>query len=298
MTIYAWIWQDSVGALPAGVVPLVRAANGNVTTAPNGVDFAKIYQAWSSKYGVNIPAWTYIYPGDSGSNCATALYRSTPSADFYVADIEDSGVSAQLCLDFYSNLKRLSGKPIYLSSYGLLSQVQQRGIRTDIWDGYLPQTYYPYQETGLSDWLKLGRRVIATVSPADNQGWATVARQTADYSVWRYGVVDLNKIVATVPSRSTPKGPVVEKLGGVSVGGVASVSDGTSVTVFTIGADNTVWAKTWNGTSWLDWTQVSTSTVRGLSATLRGKVYDLFLSDLQSAEIFHLYSTDAGKTWV
>lgn len=193
--LLVWVWQEPPQKLPAGCVPLVRAANGRSTTDPQGFDFRDNYAQWAKLYP-EAPAWTYCYAGDDGPADAAALLRAAPAASAHVADIEQAWLASE-AVEF---VRRIPGA--WISTWGELSQVRANGVPLGPFARVMPQVYFPYQlaPSAVSAWVAWQaqspgtRQVAPTLSPTDAPGqWADAARGFArrswGISLWRLGIL-------------------------------------------------------------------------------------------------------------
>lgn len=198
MDDYVFVWEDKPGDT-AGLVPLVRAANGEGLTNPQGFNYRVNYNRWSYDTSANIPAWTYFYPGNDGPQVARYLIGAAPAARFYVIDIEDpnvDGAQVALCV---AELRRHA--PVYLSTWGQVKQATDRGIPFSNrgFDGVMPQSYFDYQLPDIGAWSTYFELVLPTFSPADTTHWINHVGNHP-VSLWRYGVIDIAAVAAQIHS--------------------------------------------------------------------------------------------------
>jgi len=196
-----WVWQDPPPAtFPPGLGGvLVRAANGAGVTG-SGTDYARLYAAWSHRFGARVLPWTWVGPpaSSNGAACAEAAHRGAFGAPLYVADVEGS-LPATEARAFAARLRQLEpGCLVGFSSYPTRAQATSHGVP---WDALVetcdigfPQVYYPAQRAQLGQVIAdhRGRPVHVAVSPANDAGWAEAAARglagLAGASVWRYGL--------------------------------------------------------------------------------------------------------------
>lgn len=199
MDDYVFVWRDAPAAT-GGFTPLVRAANGTGTFASDGHDYEQTYAQWINDRKVALPAWTYMYPGNSGAAVAAALLGSAPKAPYYVIDIEETGVSLAQVSQCVVALR--GHAPVYLSTWGNIDQADQHAIpyANAGFNGVMPQTYYDYQRGGIKDWEAKFPEVYPTFAPADDTAWATLVTQNP-CGIWRFGIVDIDACTAAVHSR-------------------------------------------------------------------------------------------------
>lgn len=211
----AWVWHHTPpAAWPAGLDGvLVRAANGAGVTG-SGVDYARLYAAWSHRFGTRVLPWTWVGPpvSSDGTACAEAAHRAAPGAPLYVADIEQTLDPSQVRA-FCARLRQLEpGAVLGFSSYPTRAQATAHGVPWDAcaeaFDMGLPQVYFPEQRGRLDQVVSdhRGRPVHVAVSPADDAGWAGAAArglaELAGASVWRYGLAGFGgwcRTLATLP---------------------------------------------------------------------------------------------------
>ena len=189
MSDYVFVWEDRPGNTH-GFVPVVRAANGERVVNNAGTNYAANHAAWVKAAGHPLPAWTYLYPGDDGAQAGAVLAHAAPHAPFYVLDIEDPGIGAGTVEAFCGALPHAA--PLYLSTYGLISQCQSRDIPYGARgiDGIWPQSYFENQCPGIVAWRSAHFTTWPTFSPSDFAGWAKYVDHSP-FAIWRYGITDL-----------------------------------------------------------------------------------------------------------
>lgn len=200
ITDYIYVWRSKPGAV-YGLVPMVRAANGQSESASDGFNFAHNYTAWCDHLNAHLPAWTYFYAGDKGAKVADELMLAAPHAPFYLLDIEDPGVKAAEVAACYVALRRRA--PVWLSTWGELSQATSRHVPVSAahWDVITPQQYYPYQQAVQVAYQKYCTRVVPSIAPADNGNWRTIAKR-GPVAVWSYNTVNVEKMAAALAALS------------------------------------------------------------------------------------------------
>lgn len=196
MADYVFIWEDAPGNTH-GFVPVVRAANGATVTNPAGYDYRSNYAAWVKAMGEALPAWDYLYPGTDGATAGKVLAAAAPHAPFYVIDVEDQGVTQAALEALIAQLP--ADRPVYLSTYGLMSQCDSRGIPYQArgLDGIWPQVYFSSQMAGIAQWRGKHYTAWPTFSPADCPTW-TDDVDAGPCAMWRYGVLDLAAAAAAL----------------------------------------------------------------------------------------------------
>lgn len=212
MDDYVFVWRDGPGNT-AGLTPLMRAANGDVVTSPDGFRYDRNYAAWCRTVGRPLPAWTYFYPGGDGVVSAVTLLNAAPKAPYYVVDIEDENVSRRAVATLVGKLSGTA--PVYLSTYGLPSQADERSIPYAGvgFAGIMPQVYYADQSTGVGQWQSAFTRVFPTFSPTDNPDWPNMVT-AAPCGIWRYGTADLSQCVTSIAARRKALVPSPQPAGG------------------------------------------------------------------------------------
>jgi len=193
---YVFIWEDAPGDTH-GFVPVVRAANSATVKNPAGYDYQANYEQWTKAMGEPLPAWDYLYPGTDGAAAGKVLAAAAPAAPFYVIDVEDQGVTAAQLETLIAQLP--ASRPVYLSTYGLISQCDSRGIPYQAHGlaGIWPQVYFPSQLAGIAQWRGRHFTTWPTFSPADAPNWTSEV-DAGPCSLWRYGVLDLAAAAAAL----------------------------------------------------------------------------------------------------
>jgi hypothetical protein len=204
ITDYIYVHDAAPGGDPGNLVPLVRAANGKGVTRP-GFDFMANYTKWCDHFNAHLPAWTYMYPGDSGTAVGDALLKAAPFAPFYVIDAEDPTIKTADLKLAYAVLRRRA--PVWLSTYGEVSQAKSHGVQIDgtHWDVATPQMYYGYQTSAATEsaWHAYANQIVPSVSPPDYSGWKNIALR-GPVVVWEWTTVNPRKVsdaLATLPGR-------------------------------------------------------------------------------------------------
>lgn len=208
---WTWVWKEPPETLDFCHGLIVRAANGNGHTAPEGFNFAANYDAWASRFAGPLIAWTYLYQGSDPALAAEALAASP--AVGYIIDWEDAAGPAPSGARFAKMVAELRARrpavPIGFSSYPTRAQAVAHGVDwdagIDVCDFVAPQAYYDSQ---LHDYPQIladakGRYVQLDLEPRVSTAWGIDAGMHLEtgqgVSFWRLGILDAvtrNRIAA------------------------------------------------------------------------------------------------------
>ena len=198
---WAWVWKETPEPIHFCRGLIVRAANGNLVTAPEGFNFATNYQRWRASFAGPLIAWTYLYATSDPQAAAHALTRMDAVA--YIIDWEDAqgpAPDAERLRRTVSYIRQFRpGRPVGFSSYPTRAQAEAHGVDWDaglqVCDFVAPQMYYGYQIAAYRQVLAdaKGRYVQLDVEPPASASWgqdvAPHLESGQGVSFWRLGIL-------------------------------------------------------------------------------------------------------------
>ncbi len=198
---WAWVWKERPETVRFCRGLIVRAANGEGITDPQGFDFHENYRRWRAAFSGPLMAWTYLYEHSDPVLAARALAQSEALA--YIIDWEDaagptpSGAHLQLCVDALRKMR--PSVPVGFSSYPTRQQAEAHGVDwaagLAVCDFVSPQMYYGSQIANYAQVLAdaRGRYVQLDLAPADSPHWVDHASEHLaggqGISFWRLGML-------------------------------------------------------------------------------------------------------------
>lgn len=218
---WTWVWKEPPERVSFCRGLIVRAANGNGITDPQGFDFQLNYIRWRRQFSGPLIAWTYLYDGSDPVEAARVL--AAVAAPAYIIDWEDaagpapSGDQLQACV---KEIRRLRpGDPVGFSSYPTRVQAMEHGVDWDrgleVCDFVAPQMYYGYQ---IADYPQVladahGRYVQLDVEPPASTAWPIDIGAHLEggqgVSFWRLGI--LGAVVRNQIAGFTQEGTLSEQ---------------------------------------------------------------------------------------
>ena len=196
---WTWVWKEPPEPVRFCHGLIVRAANGNGVTDPQGFNFRRNYSNWRLAFPGPLIAWTYLYNTSDPVEAARVL--ADVSAVAYIIDWEDAAGPAPSGLKLQRTVDELRmwrpSIPIGFSSYPTKAQAQAHGVDWDAGiascDFVAPQTYYNYQVADYGQVIAdaKGRQVQLDLEPGAASGWHDLAQRHLGkgqgVSFWRLG---------------------------------------------------------------------------------------------------------------